>query len=192
MGKSLLVTATSSGAGKTLLIKTLLAYCQYHHPNLRVDTLQLGPGPFLDLAQTWQDYSRAVKSTDLLFVEGLGGLGTPVTPELIMADLARDWSLPIILMATVNFDTVCQLVAHARLAQSCQAKLHGIVLNCPQAYALDNCPIDLIPGLTYAPVLGVLPYVSSLFRDVSYLANLAANLTIEPILNLQLTNTSRG
>ncbi|HBB33281.1 MAG TPA: ATP-dependent dethiobiotin synthetase BioD, partial [Cyanobacteria bacterium UBA9273] len=117
--------------------------------------------------------------------EGLGGLGSPVTRELTVADLARDWHLPAVLVVPVQLGAIAQAVANVALARQSGVQLQGIVLNCTQPRSdseiADWTPIDLIQSLTNVPILGVLPYLADP-TDLSKLAGVASDLDIERLI----------
>ena len=124
-------------------------------------------GKTIDLALVWQCLSELQQQQDLVFIEALGGLGSPVTDELTVADLAAEWRLPTILVVPIKLGAIAQTVANVALARSLKIDLRGIVLSCGEVYESETdlnslAPIDLIESLTQVPVLGTLPYIKDL------------------------------
>jgi dethiobiotin synthetase len=136
----------------------------------------------LDLGVVWQAFSRLRSQRDFVLVEALGGLGSPITNELTVADLAGDWRLPTVLVVPVRLGAIAQAVANVALARQSKVNLKGIVLNCVQprtdAEIADLTPSDLIQSLTHTPVLGCLPYLDNL-EDLDKLAQVASHLDWE-------------
>jgi dethiobiotin synthetase len=134
----------------------------------------------LDLGIIWQHFQTLKNNYDCLLVESLGGLGSPLTYDYIVADLARDWHIPVVLVVPVKLGAIAQAVANVALARVNKINLKGIVLNCvtPDAKIDDLAPLDLIQALTYTPVIGVLPYVSDL-QNLEELARAASGLELE-------------
>ena len=118
-------------------------------------------------------------------VEGLGGLGSPVTSELTVADLARDWRLPTVLAVPVRLGAIGQAVANVALAKQAGVSLTGIVLNCVAPCSEEEiaswAPAYLIESLTQVPVLGCLPYLNDP-TDIAKLAKAASDLDLERLL----------
>ncbi|GAA6621681.1 dethiobiotin synthase [Scytonema sp. NUACC26] len=143
----------------------------------------------VDLAIVWQAFTALQQRREFLLVEALGGLGTPVTDELTVADLAGDWRLPTVLVVPVRLGAIAQAVANVALAKLSHIHLKGIILNCVQPRTeeeiADWTPVDLIQSLTNIPVLGCLPYVDNL-ADLDKLAQLASDLDLEKIMNYEL------
>ena len=120
----------------------------------------------------------------MLLIEALGGLGSPVTDELTVADLAGEWRLPTVLVVPVKLGSLGQVVANVALARQARVDLKGIVLNCTQPLSdeeiADLTPKDLIQSLTNIPVLGCLPYIDN-FSDFDKLVQIASNLDLETL-----------
>jgi dethiobiotin synthetase len=139
----------------------------------------------VDLAVVWQALTSLRQRRDFILVEALGGLGSPVTYELTVADLAGEWRLPTVLVVPVRLGAIAQAVANVALARLARVQLVGIVLNCVQPRTdteiTDWAPADLIQSLTNIPVLGCLPYLENP-TDFNQLAELASNLDLERLL----------
>ncbi|ACC80939.1 dethiobiotin synthase [Nostoc punctiforme] len=138
----------------------------------------------VDLALVWQAFSKLRSQRDFVLVEALGGLGSPVTDELTVADLAGEWRLPTVLVVPVRLGAIAQAVANVALARQSRINLKGIVLNCVQprtdAEIADWTPQQLIRSLTNTPVLGCLPYLDNL-TDLDKLAQIASDLDWETL-----------
>jgi len=98
-----------------------------------------------------------------VLVEALGGLGSPVSEEFTVADLARGGCQQV-LVVPVNWGAIAQAVANVALARLSRVHLKGIVLNCVQPRSeqeiADWAPVELIQSLT-TPVLGCLPHLKT-------------------------------
>jgi len=142
-------------------------------------------GRSIDLKLVWQAFNTLLQERQWVLVEALGGLGSPVTHELTVADLARDWRLPVVLVVPVKLGAIAQAVANVALARSSGVQLKGIVLNCVNPCSEEEManwvPIDLIQSLTNVPVLGILPHLADP-TDLSKLAQVASNLDLEQLL----------
>lgn len=154
-------------------------------------------GATVDLGKVWQTLQALQQQHDWVIIEGVGGLGCPVTWELTVADLARDWHLAVVLVVPVRLGAIAQAVANIALARQHRLQVQGIVLSCGQPTTpteLQNwAPQDLIESLTQVPVLGVLPHLTNT-QDLPQLAAMAAALHLEqftPFQSWWSTSTSR-
>ncbi|MFO5438712.1 MAG: dethiobiotin synthase [Dolichospermum sp.] len=138
----------------------------------------------VDLAIVWRTLLALQKQRDLVLIESLGGLGSPITDELTVADLAGEWRLPTILVVPVRLGAIANAVANVALARQTKIALRGIVLNCIQPRQeeeiADLTPVRLIQSLTNIPVLGCIPYVENP-QDLEKLAEIAAGLDWETL-----------
>lgn len=142
-------------------------------------------GRGIDLGLAWQAYTSLQQQYQFLLVEALGGLGSPITWELTVADLARDWRLPVVLVVPVKLGAIAQAVANVALARQSGVHLKGIVLNCIQPCSEEEItnwvPVDLIQSLTNVPVLGLMPHLAHP-TDLFKLAQVASNLELEQLI----------
>jgi dethiobiotin synthetase len=141
----------------------------------------------IPLEVLWQAFEAMRQHRDFVLVEGLGGLGSPVTEEMTVADLAWDWRLSAVLVVPVKLGAIGQAVANAALAQQCRVHLKGIVLNCvqpctPEEQGHWTAP-DLMQSLTNLPILGTLAHLADPM-DRRQLAQAASDLDLERLLPL--------
>lgn len=151
-------------------------------------------GRTIDLGLVWQKFQQLISARDLVLVEALGGLGSPITNEFTVADLAAEWRLPTVLVVPVKLGAISQAVANVALARLTGVALKGIILNCVQpvtkAQINDFTPVDLIQSLTNIPILGCLPYLENP-TDLDKLAQVAANLDLERLMPFTLASVNR-
>jgi dethiobiotin synthetase len=144
-------------------------------------------GRSVDIEKVWQTLEELRAKNDFVVAEALGGLGSPITQDMTVADLAWDWRLPTVLVVPVRLGAISQAVANAALAQQARVHLKGIVLNCVQPCSPqdqeDWAPVRLIQSLTGIPVLGTIPYLSDP-TDLSKLTQIASDLLLEHLIPL--------
>jgi dethiobiotin synthetase len=138
-------------------------------------------GKTVDLTSLWQTYQQLSTDQDLVLIEGVGGLGCPLTWDYTIADLACDWRLPALLVAPIRLGAVGQLVASVGYARRLGIKLSGIILSeVTRDPDKDLADRHLIENLCQVPVLGVIPYLKDVC-DLEALAQAAAGLWLEAI-----------
>jgi len=143
-------------------------------------------GRTIDLALVWRSLSQLLAERQFVLVEAAGGLGSPVTDEWTVADLAAAWRLPIVLVVPIKLGAISQAVANTALARQHQLSIRGIILNCTTPLTVEQqqnwAPVDLIERMTQLPILGKMPYLSS-YEDVEQLSQAAAQLALEAFLS---------
>ncbi len=136
----------------------------------------------IPLDQVWQGLNDLQQRKNFVLAEGLGGLGSPVTWELTVADLAGQWRLPTVLVVPVKLGAIAQTVANVALARQYKVNLKGIIFSCASPLSeqeiVDFIPTSLIQSLTQTSVLGIIPYLENT-QDINKLAHVAANLDLE-------------
>lgn len=142
-------------------------------------------GKTVNLGRAWKAISMLQADKDWVLVEGVGGLGSPMTAELTVAEIATEWRLPTVLVVPVKLGAIAAAVANVALAEQKKVNLLGIVLNCTQICTQGQleswAPIDLIESLTHVPVLGVIPHLKQI-KDKEMLAEAAAQLDLERLM----------
>lgn len=142
-------------------------------------------GERVDLGVAWQAVAQLQAERDWVLIEGVGGLGSPVTAELTVADLANEWRLPTVLVVPVKLGAISAAVANVALAKTKRVELRGIVLSCTQPCTqsqLENwAPVQMIESLTQMPVLGVLPHLKQI-KDTEQLSDAAAQMDLERLM----------
>ncbi|UZQ55690.1 dethiobiotin synthase [Trichothermofontia sichuanensis B231] len=186
MNKTLLIAGTDTGVGKTLLSRALAHYGQTYYADRRIETVSIGLGGLgadsdcpqgveaagavapavpvgLECDRLWAQVSQLGEVCDWVLLDGVGSLGTPLTGETTLADLAWDWRLPTLLVVPVASGAIAQAIAQVALARQCRVHVRGMILNClsPDAAAQIETwvPIDLLQSLTNVRVLGTFPYL---------------------------------
>jgi dethiobiotin synthetase len=151
-------------------------------------------GKTVDLAQAWQTFQMLQQEYDWVLVEGVGGLGAPLTAELTVADLAHDWQLPTLLVVPVRLGSLGQAISHVALAQKAQVNLLGLILSCPDHCSAQDieqwAPIEFIQSFTQRPVLGLLPHIEN-STNSAHLAKIASEWDLEvlfPKLHIKQPN----
>jgi dethiobiotin synthetase len=95
---------------------------------------------------------------DLLLVEGVGGWQVPLTESLMLDDLARALSLPVILVVGLRLGCINHALLTQDAIQRSGLPLHGWVANTiePDMLAFDEVLATLQANIR-APLLGLLP-----------------------------------
>ncbi|AFY36485.1 dethiobiotin synthase [[Leptolyngbya] sp. PCC 7376] len=142
-------------------------------------------GREIDLDFVWRSLQNLAAEQEFVIAESLGSLGSPVTDDKIVADLAGEWQLPTVLVVPVKLGTIGQTIAQVSLARERNVKLQGLILSCgtpdAQGEIEELAPPGILEKFTNIPVLGVLPYVKD-WGDRHSLAQTVATWNLEQLL----------
>jgi dethiobiotin synthetase len=121
---------------------------------------------------------------DFTIIEGAGGLMAPLAGGMLMADLARELKLPLLVVTRPNLGTINHTLLTLFTARAMELPVAGYLINrmpAEQGVAEETAPHSLA-SLTTEDLLGVLNQVAGDDREKSKI--LAAELAALPTLPL--------
>ena len=106
-------------------------------------------------------YQALRQGKDIVLVEGAGGLMVPIRGGYIMADLARQLELPLLVVTHPRLGTLNHTLLTTYAARAMDLKLSGLILNqMPEAPGdAEKSAPHLLSSLASADMLGILPEV---------------------------------
>lgn len=117
-------------------------------------------GVVVDFARIRASFDRLATAHDFVIVEGAGGLMVPLAGGLLVADLARQLDLPLLVVARPDLGTINHTVLTCFAAQQMGLKVAGVVINnypAEPGLAERSAPHH-IGSLCGAAVLGIWPH----------------------------------
>jgi dethiobiotin synthetase len=125
-------------------------------------------GRRVDAALLRSGLKHWLERSDLLIIEGVGGLLSPVSEDEYVADLAHDFGCPLVVVAANRLGTIHQALATLVVAATFRDGLDvaGVVLNQPTVAPLDESGAnnhDELCRRSVPPVLGQLPWNATAF-----------------------------
>ncbi len=117
-------------------------------------------GIVIDFGRIREAFERLAASHDYVIVEGAGGLMVPLAGGLLVADLARQLDLPLLVVARPNLGTINHTVLTCFAAGQMELRVAGVMVNnYPASPGLaERSAPHHIGSLCGAPVLGVWPH----------------------------------
>jgi len=116
-------------------------------------------GVRIDFQHIKAAYLRLAESHDFVIVEGAGGLMVPLSGGLLIADLALELGLELLVVARPGLGTINHTILTCFAAQQMGIKVAGVIINgMPEnpGVAEQSAPHQ-IGSLCGAPLLGVWP-----------------------------------
>ncbi len=99
--------------------------------------VQRGAEPIeLEIIRTY--YNRLAAGKEVMIVEGIGGLLVPLSQELLVADLAGQMDLPLLIVAKPALGTINHTLLTIEAARARGLRVAGIVIN---SYVADTASV---------------------------------------------------
>ena len=117
-------------------------------------------GVKIDLEPIWEAWRRLRDAHEILLVEGIGGILCPVTAAMSVADLAKEFRLPLIVVARSTLGTINHTALTIEAARARGLTVAGVVINRYNHESPDLAEMtspDEIQRVTGVRVLGLVP-----------------------------------
>jgi len=124
-------------------------------------------GRTVDVAAIHAAFAALAARHEMLLVEGAGGLAVPLRDTYVMADLAREMGLPLIIVARPALGTINHTVLSVEYARLKGLRIAGIIISgypSQPSLAERTAPTE-IERLTGVPILGLLPQMDGVDTD---------------------------
>ena len=125
----------------------------------------------IDISKVIESYKQLTSIHDVVIVEGIGGIMTPISKNYFVSDLISDLQLESIIVTGSKIGTVNHLMLTYEHALQKKLKLKGLLVNqnVSDGYELSNLKHQIF-GLTGNKVFGAIPFQKS-FNIESYVKN---------------------
>ncbi len=118
---SLLARATGQSVDEVVPVKYSLPLSPY--------AAEIEEKKSFSLEKLKSHYERLKGDTDILLVEGAGGIAVPIKKNYTYVDLAKDWYLKVFIVARAGLGTLNHTFLTWHYAKSSGLEIIGIVLN---------------------------------------------------------------
>jgi dethiobiotin synthetase len=122
----------------------------------------------IDISKVIESYKQLTSVHDVVVVEGIGGIMTPISKNYFVSNLISDLQLSSIIVSGSKIGTVNHLMLTYEHARQKKLNLKGFLVNqnVSDGYELSNLTHQIF-GLTGHKVFGAIPY-RELFNIESY------------------------
>jgi len=114
-------------------------------------------------------FKKLSKLHDMLLVEGMGGIMTPILKDYYITNLIKEMKIPAVIVTRSKIGTVNHTIMTVKMCEKYKIPIKGIIINnFDKGYPIKDLTRDL-ENLTSVPVLGSIPFIkdmsnASLFR----------------------------
>lgn len=116
----------------------------------------------IDLRRVWAAWAELTRRHSTMIVEGVGGLLVPLSTRLTVADLARRWKLPLVIVTRPTLGTLNHTALTVDAARSRGLTVLGLVINAaarPGRTLAERLNPDALRRDTGLPILGQVPFL---------------------------------
>ncbi len=128
-----------------------------------------------------QSFRKLSNLHEMLLVEGMGGVMTPILNNYYITNLIKEMKIPTIIIARSKVGTVNHTIMTVKSCEKFKIPIKGIIINnFDKGYFIKQLKNDL-EGLTGVKVLGSIPFLKDL-SDASLYRIFKKNIDFKSIL----------
>ena len=107
-------------------------------------------------------FKKLSKLHDVMLVEGMGGIMTPILKDYYIANLIKEMKIPTVIVTRSKVGTVNHTIMTVKMCEKYKIPIKGIIINnFEKGYAAKDLTSDL-ENLTGVPVLGSIPFIKDM------------------------------
>ncbi|MFH1622325.1 MAG: adenosylmethionine--8-amino-7-oxononanoate transaminase [Candidatus Omnitrophota bacterium] len=129
-------------------------------------------------------FEKLIKKHQLLLVEGIGGLLVPISDNYLVADLIRDFDIPLIIVSRNGLGTINHTLLTIKQAEESGLDILGIIFNNTKKNKKDiskKTNLEIIKKIAKVNIFGELPYLKTI--NIGNLSKIIErNINIDSIL----------
>jgi len=124
-------------------------------------------------------FKKLSKLHDVVLVEGMGGIMTPILTEYYVTNLIKEMKIPTIIVTRSKVGTINHTIMTVKMCEKYKIPVKGIIINnFDGGYPVKELTRDL-KSLTQVPVLGFIPFIDDM-------SNASLNRIFQKNLDLKL------
>jgi dethiobiotin synthetase len=127
-------------------------------------------------------FKKLSKIHEMLLVEGMGGIMTPILKNYFVTNLIKEMKIPAVIVTRSKVGTVNHTIMTCKMCEKYKIPIKGIIINNfdSDGYQVKTLKRDL-QSLTGVPILGTIPYIENLSDDSLY-KNFKKNIDMKSLI----------
>lgn len=140
-------------------------------------------GVKVDVDLVLQNFKKLLKIHEMMLVEGMGGILTPILKDYFVTNLIKDMGLDVIVVTRSRIGTINHTLLTCKMCTIYGLRVHGIIINNfdVNGYSINELKRDL-EKLTAIPVLGVMPNIKN-FNLETLRDSIEKEIDLQSLLN---------
>ncbi|MFA5239838.1 MAG: dethiobiotin synthase [Phycisphaerae bacterium] len=118
-------------------------------------------GYAIDFEKIAAAYKEICQNSDIVLVEGIGGVRVPLTQEFDLLDLAVEFTLPAVIVARPNLGTINHTLMTIDCLRAAKLKIAGVIINnynATESTVAEDTAAETIAKCTGEDILAVVPF----------------------------------
>jgi len=114
-------------------------------------------------------FKKLSKLHDVLLVEGMGGIMTPILKDYYITNLIKEMKIPAVIVTRSKIGTVNHTIMTVKMCEKYKIPIKGIIINDfdSNGYKIKELTRDF-KSLTNVPVLGSIPFITNFTNNSLY------------------------
>ena len=126
-------------------------------------------------------FKKLTKLHDMILVEGMGGIMTPILKNYYITNLIKEMKIPTVIVTRSKIGTVNHTIMTCKMCEKYKIPVKGIIINnFDDGYPIPELKRDL-QNLTGIKVLGSIPFIKNL-SDASLYRIFKKNIDLKTLL----------
>ena len=126
-------------------------------------------------------FKKLTKLHDMILVEGMGGIMTPILKNYYITNLIKEMKIPTVIVTRSKIGTVNHTIMTVKMCEKYKIPVKGIIINnFDDGYPIPELKRDL-QNLTGIKVLGSIPFIKNL-SDASLYRIFKKNIDLKTLL----------
>jgi dethiobiotin synthetase len=113
-------------------------------------------------------FKKLTKLHDMILVEGMGGIMTPILKNYYITNLIKEMKIPTVIVTRSKVGTVNHTIMTVKMCEKYKIPIKGIIINnFDKGYPIKDLTRDL-ENLTGVKVLGSIPFIRDMSDELLY------------------------
>jgi dethiobiotin synthetase len=139
----------------------------------------------IDMPLIFDQFKKLLSLHEMLLVEGIGGIMTPITKNFYVVDMIKEMGIETIIVTRATLGTLNHTVMTCKMCKEYGIKIRGLVINNfdeKGTPAEKNAPKTLYE-LTGVPILGTIPFIKDLNKIQMMIGYVEKNINIKSLIS---------
>ena len=138
----------------------------------------------VDMSLIFEQFKKLLSLHEMLLVEGIGGIMTPITKNFFVADMIKGMGIDVIIVTRATIGTLNHTVMTCKMCKDYGIKIRGLVINNfdeKGTPAEKNAPSTLY-DITNIPILGTIPFIKDLNNNAQLIECIEKNIDVKSLI----------